>query len=78
MSVRGRISGNKSGTAEHSALSLNKRDKALFWYISEEGGTDYFRQVNSKNDRDSTERPVKAMIDVLMKKEGNDYGRTRQ
>lgn len=32
MSVRGRFSGNKSGTAEHSALSLKSRDKALFLY----------------------------------------------
>lgn len=32
MSVRGRFSGNKSGTAEHSALSLKSGDKALFLY----------------------------------------------
>ncbi len=36
MSVRGRFSGNKSGTAEHSALSLKSRDEALFLYTGRE------------------------------------------
>ncbi len=57
MSVRGRFSGNKSGTAEHSALSLKSRDEALFLYTGR-GGEVHLSNWEIKSNQDGRRRPV--------------------